>query len=178
VTIIQIRFFHNLASLCLVEETQNLCVRDFSCTAASRSLVQMIDSLLKLVQSLPQTLLHIVMSPWRWFVRTKLRPATPNPGTQVHTVKFRGEEIKVQNGELLRTALIRRGLTPHNGPAKVYNCRGMSACGTCAVEVKGNIVPEKCNIHEKLQLSLPPFTTACKRKDLRLACQCEVNGEY
>ena len=45
------------------------------------------------------------------------------------------KQISVQKGELLRTALMKRGISPHNGRSRLINCRGLGTCGTCAVEV-------------------------------------------
>lgn len=138
----------------------------------------MFEQLRAAMIALSQAVVRAFLVPWRALVTWKLHPVTKNAGSQVHTVKFRGEEIKVQKGELLRTALMRRKLTPHNGKTKVYNCRGLAVCGTCAVEVKENshVKPERWNIHEIFRLGmLPPFIT--RKKNLRLACQCEVDGD-
>lgn len=51
-------------------------------------------------------------------------------------VTYRGNTVAVRRGATLRTALLQSGLTPHNGNAKVINCRGLGTCGTCAVEVR------------------------------------------
>ncbi len=49
---------------------------------------------------------------------------------------FRGQPVRVRRGALLRTALLKAGLTPHNGDARLICCRGLGTCGTCAVEVR------------------------------------------
>jgi hypothetical protein len=41
----------------------------------------------------------------------------------------------VRRGELLRTALLRKGATPHNDWSRLICCRGLGTCGTCAVEI-------------------------------------------
>lgn len=82
--------------------------------------------------------------------------------------------IEAQQGELLRTALLRKGATPHNEGARLINCRGLGTCGTCAVEIDGAVEPEAQSEIERLRLSLPPHSGACK---LRLACQCTVQGD-
>ena len=80
----------------------------------------------------------------------------------------------VQRGELLRTALLRRGLSPHNNNSQLINCRGLGTCGTCAVEVRGDVEPAEASARERLRLSLPPHEL---RPNLRLACQCTVRGD-
>ena len=80
----------------------------------------------------------------------------------------------VQRGELLRTALLRRGLSPHNTNSQLINCRGLGTCGTCAVEVRGDVEPAEASQRERLRLSLPPHEL---RPNLRLACQCTVHGD-
>jgi hypothetical protein len=45
-------------------------------------------------------------------------------GPKECTIKYRGNEIVVPRGEILRSALLKNGLTPHNGAAaKGLNCR-------------------------------------------------------
>ena len=80
----------------------------------------------------------------------------------------------VQRGELLRTALLRRGLSPHNNNSQLINCRGLGTCGTCAVEVRGAVEPAEASQRERLRLSFPPHEL---RPHLRLACQCRVHGD-
>ena len=82
--------------------------------------------------------------------------------------------IDVQRGELLRTALLRRGLSPHNNNSQLINCRGLGTCGTCAVEVRGAVEPAEASQRERLRLSFPPHEL---RPNLRLACQCVVHGD-
>ena len=62
----------------------------------------------------------------------------------------------VQTGELLRTALLRRGFSPHNNNSQLINCRGLGTCGTCAVEVRGAVEPAEASARERLRLSFPP----------------------
>ena len=80
----------------------------------------------------------------------------------------------VQRGELLRTALLRRGISPHNNNSQLINCRGLGTCGTCAVEVRGAVEPAEASQRERLRLSFPPHEL---RPNLRLACQCTVHGD-
>jgi ferredoxin len=62
-------------------------------------------------------------------------------------------------------------LPVYNGKAKLFNCRGLGSCGTCAVRVSGN-VSDLSDI-EKARLKLPPHQL---QDGLRLACQCKVMG--
>ena len=45
--------------------------------------------------------------------------------------------FEVKDGEVLRSAALKRGISPHNGKSMLINCRGLGTCGTCAVEVTG-----------------------------------------
>lgn len=92
------------------------------------------------------------------------------------TVAFKGIEIKVPVGTTLRTALLRNGLTPHNGRAQLINCRGLGTCGTCAVEIRGPVLPEEWNTPEALRLNFPPHKPPNNRR-LRLACQVSCEGD-
>lgn len=51
------------------------------------------------------------------------------------TITYRGSKVLARAGSKLRTALLRGGISPHNGQAQVINCRGLGTCGTCAVEI-------------------------------------------
>lgn len=87
-------------------------------------------------------------------------------------IYFRQQAIPCQEGNNLRKVLLKAGLSPHNGNAQWFNCKGMGTCGTCAVEITGS-VSDKTKV-EKWRLNFPPH----KESDgLRLACQCKVKGE-
>jgi len=60
----------------------------------------------------------------------------------------------------------------YNGNAKIINCRGIGSCGTCAVEIEGEVSPP--NWKDKTRLSLPPHSL---EKNRRLACQTKVLGD-
>jgi ferredoxin len=83
------------------------------------------------------------------------------------------------DGETLRTAALRRGLvSPHNGRANLINCRGLGTCGTCAVQIDGNVQPDERNLKEQLRLSFPPHGgSSLSSPSLRLACQVQVRGD-
>eukprot|EP00542_Grammatophora_oceanica_P020093 CAMPEP_0194029740 /NCGR_PEP_ID=MMETSP0009_2-20130614/3404_1 /TAXON_ID=210454 /ORGANISM="Grammatophora oceanica, Strain CCMP 410" /LENGTH=202 /DNA_ID=CAMNT_0038669507 /DNA_START=41 /DNA_END=649 /DNA_ORIENTATION=- len=105
----------------------------------------------------------------------------------VHQVTWRAADgdvsFPVHDGELLRTATLRRGLvSPHNGNARLINCRGLGTCGTCAVEVasssaEGAVEPKERTKVESLRLSLPPHGGPSQSPHLRLACQIQVKGD-
>ncbi|CAK9264114.1 unnamed protein product [Sphagnum jensenii] len=109
--------------------------------------------------------------------------ATENYGTEDEAqelldVEYRGKKISVERGTILRTALLRNGVSPHNGQAMYVNCRGLGTCGTCAVEVIGDVEPKKWNLQETARLNLPPHKYPGNQK-LRLACQnlSMLNGQ-
>ena len=110
-----------------------------------------------------------------------------------HTVTFRSAAGKpdiafdATDGEVLRTACLRRGLvSPHNGNARLINCRGLGTCGTCAVEIEGGtsgdessppIEPPQRNNVENLRLQFPLHGSGDQSPKLRLACQVQVRGD-
>lgn len=53
--------------------------------------------------------------------------------------------VSVQRGEVLRTAMLKRGVSPHNGKSRLINCRGLGTCGTCAVEVRAKTATDNDN---------------------------------
>jgi ferredoxin len=100
--------------------------------------------------------------------------------------------IVANNGEILRTAMLRNGISPHNGKSRLINCRGLGTCGTCAIEIYNtgtnddasdnnkNIEPKERNTKEKLRFNFPPHNLSSNQSpNLRLACQVQVqvNGE-
>ncbi|CAK9219311.1 unnamed protein product [Sphagnum troendelagicum] len=100
---------------------------------------------------------------------------TEDDAQELLDVEYRGKKISVERGTILRTALLRNGVSPHNGQAMYVNCRGLGTCGTCAVEVIGDVEPKKWNLHETARLNLPPHKYPGNQK-LRLACQVRVEG--
>ena len=97
-------------------------------------------------------------------------------GARRHRVRFKETDVMVTHGETLRTALLRTGtVTPHNGRSQLINCRGLGTCGTCAVEIKGDVVPRGWNTRERLRFNFPPHSAPGNKK-LRLACQVRVEG--
>lgn len=96
--------------------------------------------------------------------------------------KSKQQNLTIQKGEILRTALMKRGISPHNGNSRLINCRGLGTCGTCAVEVtspsndKNTIEPMERNMKEKIRLNFPPHGSDDQSSNLRLACQIQVRG--
>lgn len=88
------------------------------------------------------------------------------------TVSAQGKTFTCERGANLRKVLLDNGIDLYNGNAKVINCLGFGSCGTCAVEVTGEVSELKGK--EKLRLSLPPHSPS---KNLRLACQTKVLGD-
>lgn len=88
------------------------------------------------------------------------------------TVTFEDREIECEEGANLRRVLREAGIEPYNGPMRGLNCRGLGTCGTCAVEVDGQ-VSEPTGI-ETWRLSFPPHDP---ESGLRLSCQTRVVGD-
>ena len=90
----------------------------------------------------------------------------------IFRIHFREDVVECKEGENLLKVLLRERLEVYNGRAKLFNCRGLGTCGTCAVKIVGQ-VSDLTEI-EKVRLNLPPH----KLDDgLRLACQCKVKGD-
>jgi len=87
-------------------------------------------------------------------------------------VTFQGRTVSCEPGENLREVLQRHGMSPHNHVTRVLNCHGMGTCGTCAVEVRGDVSPP--TLVERLRLLVWPLT---KRSGLRLSCKTKVLGD-
>jgi len=90
----------------------------------------------------------------------------------MHKIKFKGKIIECKKGDNLRKILRKANLNPHNGDAKWLNCKGFGTCGTCALEIKGEVSP--ITKVEKWRLNFPPHQL---ENGLRLACQCQVLGD-
>jgi ferredoxin len=93
-------------------------------------------------------------------------------------VEFDDQIIECVAGVNLRRVLLDAGLPLYNGIAGVIHCRGLGTCGTCAVEIEGE-VSEKTSV-ENWRLGFPPHRSEDQRRlqgQLRLACQCKVQGD-
>ncbi|WP_017303437.1 2Fe-2S iron-sulfur cluster-binding protein [Spirulina subsalsa] len=88
------------------------------------------------------------------------------------TVSAQGKTFTCETGANLRKVLLNNGVDLYNEGAKVINCLGFGSCGTCAVEVQGEVSEPKGK--EKFRLSLPPHSS---KSNLRLACQTQVLGD-
>ncbi len=87
-------------------------------------------------------------------------------------ISFLDKLIECEEGANLRQVLLSAKLPLYNGVAKTIHCRGLGTCGTCAVEIEGN-VSEQTKV-EKWRLNFPPHRSG---SGLRLACQCKVLGD-
>ena len=67
---------------------------------------------------------------------------------------------------------LENGVGLYNDAASILNCRGLGTCGTCAVEVEGEV--SEMQWQEKARLSLPPHSPQSNR---RLSCQLKVLGD-
>jgi len=87
-------------------------------------------------------------------------------------VRFEGQSVECPEGANLRVVLIRARMPLYSSAAQALNCRGLGACGTCAVRIEGRV--SEPTPTELRRLALPPH-----RPDsgLRLACQCSVLGD-
>ncbi|MGG6292825.1 2Fe-2S iron-sulfur cluster-binding protein [Leptolyngbya sp. AN02str] len=86
-------------------------------------------------------------------------------------VQAQGRAIACETGANLRHVLLQQGIELHNQHSTIINCRGLGTCGTCAVEIEGEVSPQ--NWREQTRLALPPHSAAQSR---RLACQTQVLG--
>eukprot|EP00200_Dunaliella_tertiolecta_P005107 CAMPEP_0202337376 /NCGR_PEP_ID=MMETSP1126-20121109/82_1 /ASSEMBLY_ACC=CAM_ASM_000457 /TAXON_ID=3047 /ORGANISM="Dunaliella tertiolecta, Strain CCMP1320" /LENGTH=215 /DNA_ID=CAMNT_0048927553 /DNA_START=1225 /DNA_END=1872 /DNA_ORIENTATION=+ len=105
-------------------------------------------------------------------------PDAPGPQREKERVSvvYRGLELEARRGARLRTALLKAGVSPHNGDAKLINCRGLGTCGTCAVQISGTVFPAELTSAEKLRLNFPPHRPPNNQR-LRLACQVKLQGD-
>ena len=87
-------------------------------------------------------------------------------------ISFLGQDIACRQGSNLRRVLMDANLPLYNGIANVIHCRGHGTCGTCAVELKGDVSDPTAV--EKWRLGFPPHRSD---SGLRLACQCQVLGD-
>ncbi len=88
------------------------------------------------------------------------------------------KEIEVPAGSNLRQEARKAGIELYRGLNRVLNCRGLGACGTCKVLVKEGI--ENLSAKgwwERIRMALMPFATIGHENEMRLACQCQVNGD-
>ncbi len=89
-------------------------------------------------------------------------------------INFEGNSIECSEGENLRRVLLDAKQKLYNGPMGIIHCRGFGTCGTCAVQIEGNV--SEPTAVEKWRLSFPPHSDGIE-KGLRLACQCRIKGD-
>lgn len=87
------------------------------------------------------------------------------------TVSAQGKTFQCEQGANLRKVLMANGVDVYNGRASLINCRGIGTCGTCAVEVEGEVSAP--NWKDQTRRSLPPHNP---ERNLRLSCQTQVLG--
>ena len=87
-------------------------------------------------------------------------------------VVAQGKTVECDRGSNLRQVLLEHGVELYNGNAKIINCMGIGTCGTCAVQVEGEV--SEPNWKDKTRRSLPPHSPTANR---RLACQTKVLGD-
>ncbi len=87
-------------------------------------------------------------------------------------VQAQGKTIVCDRGANLRKVLLKNEVSVYNDAASVINCRAIGTCGTCAVEIEGEV--SEMGWREKARLSLPPHSPDSKR---RLSCQVKVLGD-
>lgn len=87
-------------------------------------------------------------------------------------ITAQGKTIECESGANLRQVLLKNGIDLYNGGSTVINCHGVGTCGTCSVEIEGEVSPLEWR--EKTRLSLPPHNPG---KSRRLACQARVLGD-
>ena len=87
-------------------------------------------------------------------------------------ISFAGQIIDCELNQNLRKVLLTAKLPLYNGIASKIHCRGLGTCGTCAVEIEGEV--SSPTMVEKWRLGFPPHRS---ESNLRLACQCRVLGD-
>jgi ferredoxin len=87
-------------------------------------------------------------------------------------VQAQGKTIVCDRGANLRKVLLKNEISVYNDAASVINCRGIGTCGTCAVEIEGEV--SEMGWREKARLSVPPHSP---KSNLRLSCQVKVLGD-
>jgi ferredoxin len=87
-------------------------------------------------------------------------------------VTAQGKSFICEPGANLRQVLLEQGIDLYNGKAKFINCMSIGTCGTCAVQIEGEVSP--VNWKDTARRSLPPHSID---QNLRLACQTKVLGD-
>jgi ferredoxin len=89
-------------------------------------------------------------------------------------VKIDDKSIECDKGTNLRKLLVTHNAHLYNQNSKYLNCRGIGTCGTCAVEVIGDVRPSKPGLLELKRISiLNPENIP----NFRLACYCYIESD-
>ena len=84
-------------------------------------------------------------------------------------------------GANLRDEARKAGVNLYPGLSRWLNCLGHGQCGTCKVLVKKGMENLSAKgVMEKINMTLHPLTMLASighENELRLACQCKVNGD-
>lgn len=99
------------------------------------------------------------------------------------TITFVNEKktVEVPAGSNLRKEAMKAGVQLYPFPHNMLNCMGFGLCTSCRVIVKKGL--ENCthqSAFEKVSMITNPLTFFARlghEKDLRLACQMQVNGD-
>ncbi|MFT5355417.1 MAG: ferredoxin, partial [Polyangiales bacterium] len=65
------------------------------------------------------------------------------------------------------------GRPPHNA-TRFASCQGFGTCGTCAVQIEGEVEPKTPSTVEAWRLGFPPHDP---KRGLRLACQVKPRSD-
>jgi ferredoxin len=87
-------------------------------------------------------------------------------------VTAQGKIFTCATGANLRQVLLEQDIDLYNGKAKYINCMSIGTCGTCAVQIEGEV--SAANWKDITRRSLPPHQP---ERNLRLACQVKVLGD-
>jgi ferredoxin len=85
--------------------------------------------------------------------------------------------VDVESGTNLRKLMLRVGVTPYGGIARLTNCRGHNFCGTCAVDIADGKGASPKNQEEETTLGGNLAIVRVVDRNLRLACQTRVTGD-
>jgi ferredoxin len=93
------------------------------------------------------------------------------------TIANEKKHIDVAAGANLRESLMREGQEVYQGLTRYLNCMGHGTCGECRILVKDGMENlSKKGIFERLTL-FRMFSAIGHEKEMRLSCQCAVNGD-
>ena len=88
------------------------------------------------------------------------------------TITAQGKTFECDHATNLRRALLDNDIDLYSPRANYVNCMGIGTCGTCAVQIKGEV--SDTNWRDQARRNLPPHDP---EKNLRLACQTKVLGD-